>query len=204
MAGEPASPAPLSVLFVCTGNICRSPTAERLLRVEADRDGALAVSSAGTAAMVGRGIDGPSARALEQLGVDPTGHVARRLTDELLGSADLVLTAETGHRGAVLARAPGLLRRTFTMLEFVRLARADGEGFATGAGVCPADRIAVLAGRRGTVAPPRPGADDLPDPYGRGQPAADACALATADACAVVAAVLEGRDPGGAARTLAW
>jgi protein-tyrosine phosphatase len=62
----------LHILFVCTGNICRSPSAERL----ATAAGASA-SSAGTRAVIGHPMHPESARVLRDLGGDPDGFVAR-------------------------------------------------------------------------------------------------------------------------------
>src|SRR4051795_5389163 len=64
------------VLFVCTGNICRSPIAERLLAARLP-DPSIRAASAGTRAMVGYGIDQTAAHVLRRLGGEPDGHGAR-------------------------------------------------------------------------------------------------------------------------------
>ncbi len=147
-----------SILFVCTGNVCRSPMAELLCRGWADPRADLRVSSAGVAALVGQGIDTSSASVLGQAGIDPSRHRARQFEPELATRADLVLTAEAAHRDAIMAAAPSAFRRTFTMKEFARLAR-----HATTSD--PAEVVAELAWRRGVDGPLPPGADDMPDPY---------------------------------------
>jgi protein-tyrosine phosphatase len=151
------------VLFVCTGNVCRSPMAERLLLARVPTNDALTAESAGIAALVGQGMDRASAEAIRELGADPTGHVARRLSSELLDRADLVLTAESSHRQVVLGQAPRLIGRTFTMAEFARLAASLDD--ATLSDHDPADRVRMVAGQRGRVPPPANAADDIADVY---------------------------------------
>ncbi|WP_370500786.1 protein-tyrosine-phosphatase [Mycolicibacterium sp. jd] len=114
----------LHVLFVCTGNICRSPTAERLASAMADqlRIPDFEASSAGTRALVGHPIHEYAALVLEGLGGDVSGFVSRQLTPRIASSADLVLAMTREHRDAVLERAPKQLHRTFTVVEAARLA----------------------------------------------------------------------------------
>lgn len=160
------------LLFVCTGNICRSPTAELLAAHRLPRDRFL-VHSAGTYGLHGYGIEPGAARPLAALGIATDAFRARRLTERLIEHADLVLTATRDHRTAVVAKVPEALTYTFTMKELARLVagidRIDAED--------PADRarlLVALAGeRRGRAwAPPRE--DDVADPYGLGPVAYEA------------------------------
>ncbi len=117
----------MRVLFVCTGNICRSPTAERLAVAFAEEGGfELTSSSAGTQGLSGHAMDPTAALVLTQLGGDPDGFAARRLTPTIAADADLVLTMTAAHRDAVLALAPRQMRRTFTLLEAAGLITASG------------------------------------------------------------------------------
>ena len=90
------------VLFVCTGNICRSPLAESLLeRALKDRGLAVEVTSAGTGAWDGApASEGAYLVGLER-GLDLSGHRARLLTRELVDEADLILTMARHHRARV-------------------------------------------------------------------------------------------------------
>jgi protein-tyrosine phosphatase len=122
------SDAPFRILLVCTGNICRSPLAERLMRVRltAELGSAAAdsfhVSSAGTRAWEGLSMDRTAARELLRLGGNPAGFRSRQLVAPQVEGADLVLTATVAHRSAVLSETPEALRRTFTIRELAVLA----------------------------------------------------------------------------------
>jgi protein-tyrosine phosphatase len=119
--------AGVHVLFVCTGNICRSPTAERLAVAYAHEGGLdLTASSAGTHGLTGHAMDSTAAAVLHQLGGESSGFVARRVTPKITETADLILTMTARHRDDVLAIAPRKLRKTFTLLEAVALVSASG------------------------------------------------------------------------------
>jgi protein-tyrosine phosphatase len=162
----------MRLLFVCTGNICRSPLAERLSSTWAEQSlgaGAATVhiASAGTDALEGKSMDTRSAAALVKLGGDPTGFIARTIVPEMADSADLVLTMTRRQRRLVLAQAPRALRHTFTLPEAADLLRtADLRGVVD---LPLRRRASELAGRLNAGRARRRGleSDDVFDPIGQ-------------------------------------
>ncbi len=95
------------VLFVCTGNICRSPVAEHLFNARAKEAGLpWTASSAGVAAEVGMGVSSGSAKLLKARGADFSRHRARQVTDAMMREADVVYALDAGHLSALKRRFP--------------------------------------------------------------------------------------------------
>ena len=115
------------ILFVCSGNTCRSPLAEVVARRLLDEEGTdeVAVSSAGTFAEDGACASSGSLEVARENGLDLESFQSRRLTAELLDSADLVLVMELGHRSAVLGLAPQTDTRTRVLGELSGAKGAD-------------------------------------------------------------------------------
>lgn len=99
------------VLVVCTGNICRSPIAEALLRREFLGSG-LMVESAGIAALVGSGVDILAQEVAAERGLDLSAHRARQLDRAMLASVDLVLTLDNDHQRWITQRYPEFRGKT--------------------------------------------------------------------------------------------
>lgn len=162
------------ILTVCTGNICRSPLAEALLRARLT-DLGVEVRSAGTQAMVGHEMTRQAQQLAVARGADAdiaAAHRARYLIDPMLLEADLVLAMSREHRVDALRLTPGRVRHVLTIRGFARLAAALDDvtiqAAAQAAGDLPAQRFAaaVLAVSDGHVGAGSDD-DDVIDPYHR-------------------------------------
>lgn len=184
----------MRLLVVCTANLCRSPMAEFLLRAQLNAAGeaGVSVSSAGTRAQTGTPMQSSSQKVLERRGIPVMDSWrTRRLSTAMISQADLVLTAASAHRDAVVSLEPAAARRTFLILELAALAeRAGPIDPATGiAGVLQSASRA----RSHLVGGP-PAEFDLPDPYGRSVRAFRRCADAVQLASERVVALLAQAD----------
>lgn len=175
-ASPEAASSQLTILTVCTGNICRSPLAEVLLRAQLEPLG-VRIHSAGTHALVGHGMPEPALELAVQEGADPevaAAHQARYLVEPLLADADLILTMAREHRSHVVKMMPNRLRRTYTVREFARLASTlrseDARAAADTAGDDSRERFAAVLravnDQRG-LTPSSGDEDDVIDPYRR-------------------------------------
>jgi len=100
------------ILVVCVGNICRSPTAEYLLKAALPHKH---ISSAGLGALVGHDMDKQARAVAEQHGLVCPKHEARQLTRELCHDADLILVMEQRHREGVTQLCPEARGKVFLL-----------------------------------------------------------------------------------------
>ncbi|HYP45895.1 MAG TPA: hypothetical protein VEQ66_11950 [Propionibacteriaceae bacterium] len=151
---------------MCTGNICRSPAAERLLVNKCG--GTVDVSSAGTAALEGQPIAPLMRELLVAEGAEVDQFAARALRPVQIKQADLVLGLTRAHRAAVVQLVPAAVRRTFALREFARV--LGSSSFSVPRSETFSGRLAasipIAAAHRVALAQPDQGDDDVLDPYG--------------------------------------
>lgn len=100
------------ILVVCTGNICRSPLAEALLRAELPR---LQLGSAGIGALVGYPADPNAAAVAAEQGLDVSAHAARQLDQRLIADSDLILGMDDSHVAWINQNFPHARGRAFLL-----------------------------------------------------------------------------------------
>lgn len=174
------------ILFVCTGNTCRSPMAEGLcrsflghFRLQDEVD----VASAGLYATAGGPASREAAIVMAEKGIDLSGHRTAGLTADRVRWADLILTMEEHQKQRLLERWPEAADKAFILKEYVEAPEADAS---------------VLALQTGTK---RPGRHDIPDPFGQTAEVYRRCAMelasAVADVCIdIYRRLKQGQSPG--------
>ncbi len=110
----------MNVLFVCTGNTCRSPMCEGYFRKLAREANAPAVccASAGTCTCNGLPASRNSILVMQENGEDISGHTASVLSGQLAAEADLIITMTASHRAAVLERFPEVREKVHLLNEY--------------------------------------------------------------------------------------
>jgi glycine hydroxymethyltransferase len=163
-----------SILIVCTGNICRSPMAEGILRQLLAERGAeeIGVESAGLAGWQEQPATEQAILAMQERGIDIAPHLARRLGRPMIDAAILIVGMTIEHRDTVAKVSPGAAARTFTLKELVGLLERSDLGGPSTDSSTPEDRLrqAVEAADRvrSEQGPPEVADEDVADPLGLG------------------------------------
>jgi glycine hydroxymethyltransferase len=107
-----------TVLFICTGNVCRSPMAEGLFRHAVQGRGEYRVLSAGLGAMEGQPPSPYAVQAVKELGIDISSQRSRMLTPDLVDQADYIFGMTHSHIDTVMMLYPVAAEKTFLLREF--------------------------------------------------------------------------------------
>lgn len=116
----------MKILFVCTGNTCRSPMAEGILRELAKKEGLdIEVESGGIATFNGDRAAENSLRVMEDIGIDIGEHRTLEVNQDLIDEYDLILTMSNSHKDSIIFEYAPDENKVFTLLEFANDSKLD-------------------------------------------------------------------------------
>lgn len=153
------------IMFVCTGNICRSPMGELLFGKYLSGT-TIRVTSAGTRGLQQHEIDRNSGRLMRSVGIESSGFRSRRLTKAMAEEADLILCFEKNQRKDIVTLAPNAVRYTFLVDDFANMCRyCAQQGLIHGTTI--QERLMSAVSASTMIRPMIPAPKDIEDPLGK-------------------------------------
>ena len=107
-----------NVIFVCTGNVCRSPMAEELFRSHLNGHQDIKVGSAGIGAVEGQPASPFAVEVMKEKGLDISRLRSRPIQQEMVRHADCIFVMTYGHLDSLLLLYPSAAEKTFMLREF--------------------------------------------------------------------------------------
>lgn len=113
----------MNILFVCTGNTCRSPMAEGIFKFMLKEKNIenINVSSAGISVFETESANLKAINTLIKEGIDIKEHKARQISNEIIKDSDLILTMTAGHKNIILSSIPDISNKVYTLKEYAYL-----------------------------------------------------------------------------------
>ncbi len=115
----------MKIVFVCTGNTCRSPMAQALMQARAAGNLDIKVDSCGTSVYQSEGINHKAEQALSSVGITAFEHSSRQLDKTDIDSADIVLTMTQHQKISITKVYPEYKYKVFTICEYTRDSKDD-------------------------------------------------------------------------------
>ena len=179
----------MKVLFVCTGNICRSPMGELMFPLFF-HDASVTADSAGVLGLINNPIDPSSERLMNQDGIEASSFRSKRLTPQLAMRSDLILCFTEHQRKKIVELAPRSRSRTFLLTDFADLCTYCRDNNMIH-GDTLENRLDSVLGNASLVRPMLPKAREIDDPYQQEFPAFKTAHEQIGEAFASIAAALE-------------
>lgn len=114
----------MKIMFICTGNICRSAIAEGMLKKMTSNMDNIQVYSCGIYAETGDGATYNAIQAAKEYGADISSHRATNIRESKIEEMNLILCATVSHKQSVLYLYPNLEGKVYTMKEYAKLDKA--------------------------------------------------------------------------------